>query len=145
MIYGLLIRTRFEVRKPLTFGNWLIRRKLKHDHFAALFWKNGKWKVAEMKFFAGYTETDYEEWIEQYDREIDMEVLDCTIEDIRAHKGKKYDLASTCWALPVYILTGKWIGRRHKAAQKLFCFEQYAILKKHPEFWLYMPGFETKR
>jgi hypothetical protein len=144
MIYGLLIKTKFQVSKPLTLFNRIVRLRLPYDHAAIMFEENGMLIVAEMKVFGGYTETPYDEWIKQYDREIVMEPMDCTIEDVRAHKGKKYDRASTFWALPVYILTGKWIGRKAIADRKLFCFEYYAILKKQPEFWLYMPGFEKK-
>lgn len=144
MIYGLLIKTRFDIKKPETLFNWFIRWALNYDHYASKFEENGQVIVAEMKFFSGYTETPFEEWIKQYDREITEEILPCTIDDIREHKDKKYDKASTCWALPIYILTGKWVGRKHKAAERLFCFEKYAILKKEPEFWLFMPGFKKK-
>lgn len=144
MIYGGLVKTRFDITKPETVINRAIRIRLPHDHAFAMFQENGVWIVAEMKFIGGYTETPLEEWEQQYDREIEWEVLPCTIADIRAHKGKKYDISSTCWALPIYILTGHWIGRRHKAADRLFCFEKYAILKKEKEFWLYLPGFKRK-
>lgn len=140
MTYGLLIKTRFEASKPETLGNWLIRRRLPYDHAAVLFEENGRLKVAEMKIFGGYTETEYTEWLAQYDRVIEFLELDCTLEDIRAHTGKGYDYASTFWALPVYVLTGKWYGRRIIADRKLFCFEQLGILQKQPEWWNYLPG-----
>lgn len=140
MIYGLLIKTRFELSKPLTLGNWLIRRRLPYDHAAVLFEENGVLKVAEMKIFGGYTETEYTEWSKQYDREIVREPLACTLEDVRAHKDKQYDYASTFFNLPLLIITGKWYGRKAIAARKLFCFEQLGILQKQPEWWLYLPG-----
>lgn len=140
MIYGLLIKTKFQASKPETAGNWLIRRRLLYDHAAILFEENGVLKVAEMKIFGGYTETEYTEWSRQYEREIYREPLDCTIEEIRKHKDKSYDYASTFWNLPLLVITGKWYGRKAIADRKLFCFEQLGILQKQPEWWNYLPG-----
>lgn len=140
MIYGLLIKTKFQVSKPGTAGNWLIRRRLPYDHAAVLFEENGVLIVAEMKIFGGYTETPFDEWSKQYDREITHVLLDCTIEEIRTHKDKRYDYASTFWNLPLLLITGKWYGRKAIADRKLFCFEQLGILQKKPEWWNYLPG-----
>ena len=140
MIFGLLIKTKFQVTKPATVFNRLVRTRLPYDHAAVLFEENGQLIVSEMKIWGGYIETPYEEWSLQYDRVIERLPLDCTIEDVRAHKDKGYDYASTFWNLPLYVLTGKWYGRKYIADRKLFCFEHIAILQKQPEWWNYLPG-----
>ena len=51
-----------------------------------------------------------------------------------------YDFKSLLWYQPVYILTGKWKGKRYDAAaEKLYCSEYVAWLFDMPGWWKASP------
>lgn len=51
-----------------------------------------------------------------------------------------YDFKSLLWYQPVYILTGRWRGKRHdEAIERLYCSEYIAWVFDMPQWWKASP------
>jgi hypothetical protein len=81
-----------------------------------------------------------QEWMDKFNYEFcfhrplnhDIEVIQVRALAKSGHTS--YDFAALLWHQPVYILTGKWIGRRHTADKKMFCSEYVAWVYNFPNW-----------
>lgn len=88
----------------------------------------------------GVVATELSLWHNSRKRTLEVLPVSCPAEKLIPHIGKKYDRMSFCLYYLVWLLTGRWIGRKgDKAASMLTCSELVAMALALPEPYLWMP------
>lgn len=147
--------TTSEIRIALCYRNSIMSRLIRfftsstYSHASILLDNENRTYVIEAQKKGIHIMT-YENWIDKYNYSY-ITFTPTTIlrpesrkqihESIWMYVGvRNYDFASLLIHQPLYIITGKWIGRRDKRAQKrLTCSEFIALVLDIPKNWKKTP------
>lgn len=138
MIKVALVHTPFEWNKPLTIIPHLIRKVAKvFNNHSCFFTKiNGTWYVLESDIHGVRNPVIWSDWINKQTVTV-YDIPNSTYVRINALGacGKvKYDFLSLFVIMPIYILTGFYIGSHLRRIQnnRLYCMEYNAWAMGHP-------------
>lgn len=143
----LLVHNPFVASQVMTYLGAIIRwlAKTHWNHCAIVIKKLGSLYVIESPY-PKVKKTELHEWLRAYKREIKVININHSLrgeeltERVINKVGCRYDLSSLILFMPIFIITGNWIGRKEgKGIDKPFCFELVAWVYQFPNWFCIQP------
>lgn len=147
-INKILVHNYFKLTEPMSWLAWAIRKATgKHyNHSGLVVLVNDSFVIIHA-VYPRVEIKNYEKWLKEKERDIKLIPVDVhnfheTQQKAIDQVGKKYDLINLLFLMPVYLLTGKWIGS--KSSDRLQCYELCAYVLGEKDSYRAKPYLKTK-